>query len=199
MSFCVDLRDPAQTGTPAQTIYAWGAQVELGGFATTVVNTNASTVTRAQDLMSIPANVSWYSGVAGTLMVGAMLPDNGNNGYRGLFCMDGGAVNTWIRAYTFNATANVNGNVDAANLTFGTMTPGTPFKIAANYAAAGTHVAFNGAIGTGTGSVSSSSTYTTVRFGLADTTVANPANGYLRSASYWPRALSDTEMQQATT
>ena len=112
MSFCVDLRDPARRLRHARANHLPHGARRLSWAASppTVVNTNASTVTRAQDLMSIPANVSWYSGVAGTLMVGAMLPDNGNNGYRGLFCRDGGAVNTWIRAYTFNATANVNGN-----------------------------------------------------------------------------------------
>jgi hypothetical protein len=197
MSFCVDLRDPAQTGTPVQTIYAWGAQVELGAFATSSIPTAASAVTRAQDIMTMPL-AAWYSGTAGTLMVDAMLPANGNNGFRGIFSLDGGITNTWIRAYTFNASANVNGNVNAANLTFGVMTPDVPFKIAATYAAGGTTVAFNGVMGTGTASVSTPASYTTLRLGVADAGPANPANGYLRAARYWPRVLSTSEMQSVT-
>jgi hypothetical protein len=147
--------------------------------------------------MTMPL-AAWYSGTAGTLMVDAMLPANGNNGFRGIFSLDGGITNTWIRAYTFNASANVNGNVNAANLTFGVMTPDVPFKIAATYAAGGTTVAFNGVMGTGTASVSTPASYTTLRLGVADAGPANPANGYLRAARYWPRVLSTSEMQSVT-
>jgi hypothetical protein len=192
-----DLRDAGQTAKPAQTVYAWGAQAEQGAFPTSHIPTAASAVTRAQDIMTMPL-AAWYSGTAGTLMVDAMLPANGNNGFRGVFSLDGGVTNTWIRAYTFNASANVNGNVNAANLTFGVMTPDVPFKIAATYTASGTTVAFNGAMGTGTASVSTPASYTTLRLGVADAGPANPANGYLRAARYWPRVLSTSEMQSVT-
>ena len=73
--------------------------------------------------------------------------------------------------------------------------------MAATYAASGTRVAFNGA-NTAAGTAARyqrPATYTTLRFGIADNASNNPANGYIRRVIYWPRALSDAEMQQVTT
>ena len=145
-----DRRDASQVATGASMIYAWGAQVEQGAFATSYTPTTAAAVTRAADIMTLPTNVSWYSGTAGTLMVNAMLPANGNNGYRGLFCLDGGVGNVWLRAYTITGSADINCNVNTTDVAIGTMTPGTPFKMAVTYAANGTTSALNGNTATST-------------------------------------------------
>lgn len=48
-----DLRDASQTSTPAQTIFAWQPQIELGTFATTPIPTTAAAVTRAADVVTL--------------------------------------------------------------------------------------------------------------------------------------------------
>jgi hypothetical protein len=182
----------------AQSIYAWGAQLELGAFSTSYIPTTSAAVTRAQDIMTMPTG-GWYNGTTGTIFAETLLPANGNNGYRTVFALDAGVSGQWLRGYTFAGLAQVNGDADASAVVFGTMTPGTPFKIAANYSSA-IRVAFNGAMGTGApGVLASAPTYTTLRFGVTDSSNSNPANGYIRRVQYWPRVLSDAEMQQVTT
>jgi hypothetical protein len=184
-------------GVVGQGLYAWGAQCEQGAFPTSHIPTTSASVTRAQDIMTMPL-AAWYSGTAGTWFVDAMLPANGNTGYRGIFEVDGGVGNIWLRAYVLAGTANITGDVNTTSVIFGTMTPGTPFKIAATYSASGTHTALNGVLGTGTAAVSTPATYTTLRLGVTDSSNGNPANGYLRRVQYWPRVLSDAEMQSVT-
>jgi hypothetical protein len=53
-------------------------------------------------------------------------------------------------------------------------------------------------MGTGTAAVSTPATWTTLRLGVTDSSNANPANGYFRRVTYWPRVLSDAEMQSVT-
>jgi hypothetical protein len=174
------------------------AQIEAGAFASSYVPTTGAAATRAQDIATMPTNVSWYNGTTGTILAETLLPANGNNGYRAVFALDAGVSGQWLRAYTFAGLAQVNGDADAGAVVFGTMTPGTPFKIAANYSSA-IRVAFNGAMGTGApGVLASAPTYTTLRFGVTDSSNSNPMNGYIRRVQYWPRVLSDVEMQAVT-
>lgn len=48
----VDTRDPLQTARPAQTIFLWGGQLELNTYATSYIQTVATTVTRNFDKIS---------------------------------------------------------------------------------------------------------------------------------------------------
>jgi len=175
------------------------AQIEVGSFVTSVIPTTSVSVTRAADVATMPTNVSWYSGIAGTVMAEALMPINGNNGYRGLFALDGGVFNVWIRVYTTGGTSNLDGDVNGVSIGFGGITAGTTFRAAANYSATGTRTALNGSVGTqSTATVSTPATYTTLHFGQTDSG-NNPMNGYIRRVTYWNRALSDAEMQQVTT
>jgi hypothetical protein len=55
-----DLRDGSQTSTGAQTIFAWGAQVELGAFPTSHIPTTSAAVIRSADVPSSSSPLTGY-------------------------------------------------------------------------------------------------------------------------------------------
>jgi hypothetical protein len=188
------------TGNNVDGIWVFGHQFEVGAFPTSYIPTTGAAVLRAADVASMPTDATkWYSTLNGTVLAESLLPPNGNVGYRGIFTLDGGPFNAWLRSYITGGTSNVDGNIDVAPLGFGVMTPGTVFKCAATYSPAGSHCTLNGVMGAGSATVGTPSTWTTLRLGITDGANNNPANGYLRRLTYWSRAPSDTEMQQVTT
>lgn len=58
-----DLRDGAQTGQGAQSVFVWGAQRENGAYATSYIPTVATAVTRNADAASFAVSVPTSSGV----------------------------------------------------------------------------------------------------------------------------------------
>lgn len=64
-----DLADATQTSTPAQTIYAWGAQVEALPNMSSHIPTTSASVTRARDIFSYPiASVTGFNNLAGSMV-----------------------------------------------------------------------------------------------------------------------------------
>lgn len=67
----VDLRDASQSAQSAQTIFAWGAQLEAGSFPTSYIPTTTASVVRSADVCSITG--SDFSGMwnrfAGTCII----------------------------------------------------------------------------------------------------------------------------------
>jgi hypothetical protein len=197
---CDNTGNAVFAGNNVDGVWVWGNQVEAGAFPTSYIPTTSVSVTRAADVAVMPTDATkWYSSLNGTVLAEALLPPNGNVGYRGIFTLDGGPFNVWLRSYITSGTPNVDGNIDNSALAFGVMTPGTVFKSAATYSPAGSHCTLNGVMGVGSATVGTPSTWTTLRLGITDSANNNPANGYLRRLTYWNRALSDTEMQQVAT
>jgi hypothetical protein len=124
----VDMRDAAQAATPAQTIYAWGAQVELN-FMSSYIPTTTAAVTRAADVLSYPiASVSGFSQTQGSLsheyiMEGTPLSYNGPIAFVGtdpnsdfILPDQGDAQGTSVARTINGASINVAGTgVGAAN------------------------------------------------------------------------------------
>jgi hypothetical protein len=68
MELGCDLRGGTQAVTPAQTIYAWGGQVETN-FMSSYIPTLSAAVTRAGDVLSYPiASVTGFDATKGTLV-----------------------------------------------------------------------------------------------------------------------------------
>ena len=201
VQFCTDLRDTNQAATPAQTIYAWGAQVEQGAFPTSYIPTTSAAVTRAVDLPSIqPANMSpWFTPPGGSWFAEFVCAALTPNFQRVVYFPPINAATMIGSDSTAHAFSYDVGPVNAsANI----ITANVVTKIASSWAAATGKICLNaGAVVTTGGMNNGFSGATSAGIGFMQAATAAPEimSGYLRRAAYWPRILSDTEMQQVTT
>jgi hypothetical protein len=193
-----DLRNGAQTSTPAQTIYAWGGQIESGTFGpTSFIPTTAATVTRARDSCLIsPANMApWFVSPGGSWM--AEFIENSPASTSRVIAVGGGG-GSQTPAYTSTVFNQFDGVTPIGTVNL--LTLGVVQKGASAYAPSTGKVVLNGgavvsaAMTTGYAALATNG----VVF-FADQAGAFAITGYLRRVQYWPRVLSDAEMQQVTT
>jgi hypothetical protein len=189
-----------QSWTPAgtETIYAWGAQLELGSVATSYIPTLGSTVTRAVDNIKA-ATSSWPLGATEQSMFAHMLDiATGNKTFLAisettgddslLIGRDSPATNVFSAAF--------DENVSQAGFVAGTNTQGASFKVAARYKANDFHAALDGTL---SGAPDTSGTFPTTldnfQFNYGTETFAHCM--YYRIVLV-PRALDNTELQTVT-
>ena len=197
-----DMRDATQTPNAAQTFYAWGAQVEAGAFPTSYIPTTAAAVTRAIDNCLIPpANMSpWFAPPGGSWFADFDYSDIRATSQRVLGRPDiaGGSSPFYVNSTTAIAQYDGVGVVLSAN----TTTPLAVVKAATTWAAGAAKVCANDGV------VATAATLTTgyaifsssgIRLMASTGATGEVATGHIRRVSYWPRILSDAEMQQVTT
>jgi hypothetical protein len=199
-----DLRDASQTATSAQTIFAWGAQLEQGAFPTSYIPTTSVSVTRAADVAVMPTNVSWFNAAAGSLAAEFSCV-NRPVGQGGIVRLDDGmdanaasvfVENTASIIFTYSQLASV-AQINAAPGLL--VANGAVQKSAFSYGGGPWKVATGGLVENGSGSaVPFNATRLIIGSSAAATNIWE-LNGTIRRVTYWNRALSNGEMQQVTT
>jgi hypothetical protein len=207
--FCeigTDLRDAGQTGTVAQTVYVWGAQIEQGAFPTSYIPTTGAAVTRAQDVCFIPpANMTpWFASPGGSWMAEfiVLISTPSNARVIGEPTAGGGGVGPIFVDTTSNFhVAQYDQSIALASVN--TTTAGVVVKAASTWALGQAKICLNaGSVGTSAGMTNGYGNLAS--FGTKFLQVATAAGigdnmtGYIRRVRYWPRVLSNFEMQQVT-
>ena len=194
-----DLRG-GQGVTPAQTIYAWGAQVEQGAFPTSYIPTTLAAVTRAADSCAIlPVNMSpWFAPPGGSWMAEFINLNTSMAGYNARLIGQYGGIPTQLFEVPYLALSQYDG---AGPNTGNSVIPGAISKGAASYVPGTGKVCLNGGTVASGAMTTGFAACATAGVGLMgdNTSATDIMTGYIRRVSYWPRALSDTEMQQVTT
>lgn len=182
--------------TSGDSIELWGAQLEAGSVASSYIPTGSSTVQRAADVCTLSGTnfSSWFKSTEGTFLAtgeraitsnfGRLLSANANNTTSSL---DLGA-STSGRWLITNTTSQ-------ADITAGTVTANTAFKVAGAFANNDAQMAFNGTLGTADTSVSLP-TVSQLDIGADRTAVY--LNGRIRSIKFWPTRLPDATLQSLT-
>jgi len=196
---------PVYTGNTANVLSVWGAQIEALPYMSSHIPTTSVSVTRAQDVLLYPAAAltgllptgggSWFADfdyikpptVSRIIGPGAT---PGGSATTPMYMNGGGDfVNQYDGIASINPTNTTSRNVIT--------------KAVSTWVAGQAKIAMNG------GAVVSSAALTNGYSALATQgiklfTVANPGvpdnlSGHIRALKYWPRVLSDSEMQAATT
>jgi hypothetical protein len=189
--------DNSSTRVSGGTYFAWGAQLEVGAFATSYIPTVASTVTRNADVATMTGTnfSSWYNQSAGTFVVDADCPAVGTHA---VFAADDGTVSNTVRIRSSAADPFYSvrvGGVDQANIDAGTITANTAYRQSGAYAANDFATSLNGAtVLTDT----SGSLPTVTRLALGADANANYLNGHIRAIAYFNSRLPNAQLQSLT-
>jgi hypothetical protein len=190
----------ATSSTDAVNFLAWGAQVELGSYATSYIPTVAATVTRSADIATMTGtNFSdWYDAATGTFVVDFDVPSIAA-GTRGVISADNNTADERIELYNSTAdpkTIIVDGGATQADLDGGTLVANTAAKLGLSYAANDAAACLNG------GAVQTDATITLPtpdRLRIGVNQAGNYLNGRIKSIKFYNEAKSDANLQTLTT
>jgi len=187
-------------GVIGQGIFAWGAQLEAGAFPTSYIPTTGATATRAADVASIPTANFGYNSDAGSILVEAQR--FGTNAYPRSVMIDAGNESTsiglgaWGSVTSLTALIKV-GGVKQAEMFLGNI--GTSaFKNSLAYKE-------NDFAASRDGNTVLTDTSGVVPTGLTTLTIGRNGvttqflNGHIKSIQYYPRRLSNAQLQELTT
>ena len=193
----------AASASPVDFTLRVGApQLELGAFATSFIPTTNATVTRINDIVTYtnaPINAA-----AGSLVAEVFLPQvpTANNNIEFAFIDQGSTTDCMgLRQAGFAGQATITfwvGNVNQMSQSMGTaLNANAVNKVGLTYDR--TSLAVTGS-SNGSAPIAGTSAAlpspTRMTFGSGRNTLIN---GHVRKITYWPRALTDAELRQATT
>jgi hypothetical protein len=187
-------------------VFIYGAQLEVGAFATSYIPTVASQVTRSADICNItaPMFAPWYNQSAGTFLVeytqgsgttarAATVASDGTNSNTVELYIDGSNDATTLPFYG----VYVAGAAQAA-LSFAAATQNATHKMGAAYQAND----FAGSVDGASVVTDTSGTLPTVNrlsIGSSGTAATAFANGHIRRVTYYPFRASNNQLQALTT
>jgi len=173
-----------------------GMQIEEGSFATSYIPTSGSQQTRSADVASIPVSAFGYNQDAGTVVVEASAyagnPINAN------YCSFGNAALTdFIRLWTWEGdTSSVRWTGTNFDVTRSFMA-GTTEVMAGAYAENNYNIALDGSAATPDTAGAQTLDATLVYLG-SKTGATEFLNGHIKSIKYYPRRLTNTQLQELT-
>lgn len=194
---------PTYTGDGASGLYLWGAQMEVGAFATSYVPTTTAQATRAADSAAITDLTKiGFNASEGTLYAELPVPVSVSSLAAGILSLhDGTSLNrivAWIGSGSFRVLSTVAG---AAQTYSAGVAPavGTLCKFAFAYRANDFASSLNGAAAV-TGTLLGVPAVNALRLGATTPAASSEVlGGQIRSVRYYPRRMTNAELQSLTT
>lgn len=195
---------PASTGLGG---WVWGAQVEIGDFPSSYIPTpGAASATRNKDVALLATMSPWYNSSESTLFVEAELPVAQDTGNRVLFSLSTTALgdsaylfraSNQNRVYMSVSSGGVSGQFSSSGFV---VSDNTVFKVAGTIKVNDAALTLNGATPQTDNTLTMPAAATAASIGVGSWTSAQPQMfGYIRRITYYPRRLSNAELQTITT
>jgi hypothetical protein len=184
-------------GDGSSGVLIYGAQLEAGSFPTSYIPNNGATsgATRSADIASIPVTDFGYNQKAGSFVVEYTRGADSNSSRRVFEIANGSNTSTSIRVLSGGATSvNADGNIAFS----------VPVNTDAKIAFAVKENDLAGSLDGGTPITDSSVSMltnaqaTSLSIGVRNDLGFHWLNGHIKSLSYFPRRLSDTQLQELT-
>ena len=184
-------------------IYFWGHQLEAGGFPSSYIPTSGSTATRAADIATIPTSAFGYNQKVGSVVV-EFNSNKPNNEQYGAFGLSDGSPTNRIAYYatSVNTLVVTTAGVGQAQLSAGLrVTTSELVKFSAGYAENDFAASLNGAttVTDTSGTVPSGISSLGIGHYYPPNPSSNLINGHIKSIKYYPRRLTNAQLQELTT
>lgn len=180
--------------------YVWGAQIEAGAFSTSYIVTVASQVTRAADAASMTGTnfSSWYTQGEGTLYVESLAQNTAAANNKNLRFSDGTTSNEiWLGSGSSGTSARSQITLGGVNYFDGGATNQVTAGQFGKYV-----VSFetNNAVLCANGTLSVVDTAVPIPSSINQFAIIPPSQraGYYKKIVYYPRRLSNEELQEMT-
>ena len=187
--------------TAGDYLYAYGAQLEAGGFATSYIFTTTAAINRNADVASVNTLTPWYNATEGTLVVQAynFVPDADTIVRMIAVLADTAAYANAIRLErTVGNWRDVQTVAGVAVAVGGSWLVGVPGKLAGAYKANDSAGTFNGATPTSIGTSTVPIGVTYLGIGCSGGT-SNVWDGWIQSIKYYPFRVPNATLQSITT
>jgi hypothetical protein len=186
------------TGSAA-SVYIWGAQLETGTFATSYIPTAAASVTRNADVASVATSQFPYNATEGALVVSADYIGQ-NPGVTYFAALDDGTTNNFMGVRRNPggdpSLINVVSGVNQVTLISAVVANNTAFKSSFAYKLNDYALTLNGSL---SGTDTSATVPSVSRLSLGNIANILQMSGHIRQITYFPRRLSNAELQAVST
>ena len=195
------LRIQPDTAAGTGTVILWGAQLENGAFPTSYIPTTTTALTRAADVASVNTLSPWYNAATGTVYAEFDLyAFTAGQSYR--FAFSDGTTSNQLRARLApSGTTQARHEVVNSGVSTTLGSPATINLALTKEAFAYATNDYAGVVNNGTPSTSATLTVPSVNVLQLGATVGGATgilNGHLRRIVYYPRRLSNAELQSIT-
>ena len=187
-------------GDGTSGVYMWGHQIEAGAFPTSLIPTSGSTATRAKDVAQIPTSAFGYNNDKGSLVIDVLTPVADQ-----LMALAHFHTNSYLNSRAlWKSSPNLNGvgnqyvnNIYDSSITLyvvGQQTQAGYTKLGLSYGDSERAVKDGGTVASGTSRYPNPT-----RLHLGGRENGFQSQCWIKSIQYYPRQLTDTQLQELTT